>query len=119
MAISMRSDNDGYPVIAYQAIASEFSPPELRLARPNEVFGEELIGNCGDPPPGYLFQYWRCMILDNGSQYTDEADYASLVLSSPGMIGIAYTEYDSNFDVTSLKFTYQTYLKSFLPMAVI
>ena len=117
-AISMRLDPEGLPVIAYQSFASEFSPAELRLARPYEVYGEGLIGNCGDVPPGYLFQYWRCNTLDHGGQYVDEAGYASMVLTSEGLVGIAYTEYDSYNDVTSLKFAYQTYLKNFLPLAV-
>jgi hypothetical protein len=116
--ISLKLDKDGYPIIAYQSFDSEFSPAELRLARPNDVYGEELYGNCGNSPPGYLFQYWRCLTLDHGGHYTDEANFGSLVVNSHGLIGIAYTEYDWGLDVTSLKFTNQTYLKNFLPMAV-
>jgi hypothetical protein len=116
MGISMAMDNEGHPVIAYQRIESDFSPPELRIARPNTVYGEELYGNCGDPPPGYLFQYWRCNTLDNGGQYSEEADFAAIAINSYGMVGIAYTEYDSYFDVTSLKFIYQHLFRTLMPI---
>ncbi len=118
MGISMAMDKEGYPIIAYQQISSEFSPPELRIARPNSVYGDEEYGNCGDPPPGYLFQYWRCNTLDNASQYTAEANYAALIINSRGMLAIAYSEYDSYYNATSLKFTYQTLIKTFLPSTV-
>jgi hypothetical protein len=116
MGISMGTDPDGYPVIAYQQIASDFSPPALRIARPYLVFGDEPYGNCGDNPPGYIFAYWLCSTLDNGGQYTEEADFAAIAINSRGMVGIAYSEYDSYHDVSSLKFIYQTFFHTYLPI---
>jgi hypothetical protein len=116
MGISMAMDKEGYPVITYQRIESDFSPPQLRFARPNIVYGEELYGNCGDPPPGDLFQYWRCITLDNGGQYSEEADFAAIAINSYGMVGIAYTEYDSYINVTSLKFIYQHLFRTLIPI---
>jgi hypothetical protein len=116
MGISMAMDNEGYPVIAYQRIETEFSPPELRIARPYLEFPDEPYGNCGDLPPDYLFQYWLCSSLDNGGQYTEEADFAAIAINSHSMVGIAYSEYDSGYDVTSLKFIYQTLFYTFMPI---
>jgi hypothetical protein len=115
MSISLDVDKDGSPVIAYQKIASEFSPPTLQIARPYFVYTDTSFGNCGDVPPGYLFQYWRCSILDNAGQYTEEADFASLVIGPSGYASIAYSEYDSYLDATSLKFITQ-YSQTFLPL---
>ncbi len=110
--ISMILDQNGYPVIAYQYIASEFSPPALRIARPNLVYGDEPHGNCGPPP----FQSWRCTTLDAGGQYSSEAGYASVVINSRGLAAIAYSEYDVYYDASSVKFIYQTLFRTFLPM---
>jgi hypothetical protein len=114
MGISMILDQDGSPVIAYRKVTSEFAPPQLGLARPAYEYGLDY-GNCGDTPPGFLFTYWQCITLDHAGQYWEEASFVSMVMNSSGLLGIAYTEYDSGYDVTSLKFTYQTYLKTYLP----
>jgi hypothetical protein len=106
MGVSMIIDQDGNPVIAYRKVTEEFAPPGLSLARPAFEYGLDY-GNCGDTPPGYLFTYWQCEMLDHGGQYTEEASYVSMVENSNGLLGIAYTEYDSGLQVTSLKFTYQ------------
>jgi hypothetical protein len=116
MGIAMRIDSDGNPIIAYQQITSEFSPPTLNIARPYLEFSGEPYGNCGDNPPGNLFAYWFCSTLDNGGQYTYEADFAAMVINSYGMVGIAYTEYDSYLDITSLKFIYQHLFHTFMPI---
>jgi hypothetical protein len=115
MGISMDIDKDGFPAIAYQQIASELSRPVLRIVRPYLVFDDGSYGNCGDVPPGYLFQYWRCSTLDNASQYTSGADFVSLVINSKGFAKIAYSEYDEYNDITSLKYIYQ-YSQTFLPL---
>jgi hypothetical protein len=81
MGISMDIDKDGYPVIAYQQYATEFSPATLRIVRPYLVFNDNSLGNCGDVPPGYLFQYWHCSTLDNSGQYTEEADFVPCSLN--------------------------------------
>jgi hypothetical protein len=112
--ISMDIDPDGLAVIAYQQIESDFSPPALRISRPYLAYDDGNFGNCGDVPPGYLFQYWRCNTLDNGSQYTDEADYVALSVDSNGLVSIAYTEEDNYSLSTSLKFIYQI-TQTFLP----
>jgi hypothetical protein len=116
MGISMDIDNNGYPVIAYQQIASDFSPPTLRITLPYLAFNDGAFGNCGDVPPGYLFQYWRCSTLDNAGQYTEEADFVSLAVSPFGLDWISYSEYNSYDDATSLKVIYQVPLQTFLPI---
>ena len=119
MGISMAIDNDGYPVIAYQKTESDFSNPVLFVARPYLAFGDDSFGTCGDVPPGYVFQYWRCNILDAAGQYLSEAEYVSVAVNSSGLTEIAYPEfyaYDQGDNNTSLKVIYQVYLHSFLPM---
>jgi len=119
MGISMAIDNGGYPIIAYQKIESDFSNPILLVARPYMAFNDDSLGNCGDVPPGYVFQYWRCNILDNAGQYLSEAEYVSVAVNSSGVAEIAYPEfyaYDQGDNNTSLKVIYQVYLHSFLPI---
>jgi len=116
MGVSLTIDNNGYPIIAYQQISSEFSPPALQIARPYLAFNDGSFGNCGNIPPGYQHLYWRCNTLDNGGQYTEEADFASIVIDSRGLVGIAYSEYDSDLNVMSLKFIYQHLLRTFMPI---
>ena len=116
--ISLKFDHDGYPAIAYQYIASEYSPPALRIARPWMVYEDGHVGNCGDNPPGYSVKYWRCNTIDYGGQYIEEAGYASMVINSNGRVGIAYSEFDTDLVITSLKFTYQTLYRTFLPLTV-
>jgi len=110
MGISMQLDKDGYPVIAYQKIESEFSPPALWLARPNFIYEDDESGNCGDP------DYWRCIPLDTGNQYVGEAQYASLVVNSNGLMAIAYSELDDYDYFMSLKFIYQHLIRTYLPI---
>jgi hypothetical protein len=118
MGVSMDVDNEGFPVIAYQQITSEFSSPTLNIARPFLAFDDDIFGNCGDVPPGYFFQYWRCTILDNAGQNLSEAEFVSVVVNSFGLTQIAYSEfygYDQGENSTSLKFITQRF-QSFLPL---
>ena len=116
LGISMNLDGDGYPVIAYRQIALETSM--LKVARLYIAFNDGNFGNCGEVPPGYIFLLWRCSVLDNGGQYLEEAQYASVAIKSNGMPLIAYSEF-YNVDVgdhaTSLKFASQ-YFQSVLPI---
>ena len=116
MGISIEIDSDGYPVIAYQYIESDFSPPALSIARPYLAYNGDEVGNCGDVPPGWHDQYWHCTPLDDGSQYTDEADYASMVVNSKGRLAIAYSEFDNDNFLMSLKFIFQTNFRFYLPI---
>jgi len=112
MGISMDVDKEGYPVIAYQQITSDLSSPTLNVVRPYLAFDDGAMGNCGDEPPGYLFQYWRCNVLDNAGQFLSEAEFVSLAVSSTGLTKIAYSEfygYDQGENSTSLKFITQRF----------
>jgi hypothetical protein len=108
MGISMAIDNDGYPVIAYQKTESDFSNPVLFVARPYLAFGDDSFGTCGDVPPGYVFQYWRCNILDAAGQYLSEGSVSWQQSSGLTEIGIqfyAYDQGDNNTFKSNLLFT--------------
>jgi hypothetical protein len=115
MGISMDIDKDSLAVIAYKQITSDWSPPALRIARPYLAYADGLYGDCGDKVGGNY--YWRCTTLDNGSQYTEEADYVSLAVNSQGLVSIAYTEVDVSEYAMSLKFINQLFIyPTFLPL---
>lgn len=114
MGISLAEDLSGAPVIAYQQIASDFSPPALRIAQPYWAFDDPSYGDCGDVPPGFPGQMWRCSTLDAGSEYLDEANFVSVKSSQAGLMGIAYSEDDNYNQITSLKYISQ-YFQTFLP----
>jgi hypothetical protein len=119
MGIAMDIDSNGYPIIAYQQISSDFSPPQLLIARPYLVYNDGNFGNCGDTPPGYIFLYWRCNILDYAGQYLEEASYVSVDSSAAGP-QIAYSEfysYDVGDNAMSLKYLSQMY-QLFMPVLV-
>ena len=116
MGISMQVDIDGYPVIAYQKIELEFSPPALWIARPYMAYDDGEFGNCGEIPPGMWVQYWRCTPLDTGNQYVSEANYLSLVVDSKGRLAIAYSESDEYDYFMSLKFIEQFLYNYFIPI---
>jgi hypothetical protein len=115
MGISMAVDASGTPIIAYQKFDSDLSPGTVAIARPAPALGL-TIGNCGDVPPGYLFQYWQCDTIDGASQYTNEAIYVSVALNSSGLAIIAYPESDDYDNFNSLKIAYQTLNKLYLPL---
>ena len=116
--ISLQIDNDGYPVIAYQKIESDFSPPALWIARPYMVYDDGAFGNCGSIPPGMTDLYWRCTPLDTGNQYVSEAEYLSLVVNSKGLLAIAYSEMDEYDYYMSVKYIYQYFYKNLLPLTM-
>jgi hypothetical protein len=103
MGIALDLDQEGHPIIAYQQILDEFSHSTLRIARPYFVYDDGNFGNCGEPPPGYLFTYWRCNTLDNAGAHVYEADYVSLAVSPSNLAYIAYSEWDDYYSVNSLK----------------
>ena len=78
------------------------------------MYDEGKIGNCGELPPDYIFQYWQCDTLDNAGEYTDEANYVSLAVKPNGLAMISYSEDDEYNNIRSLKIVYQ-YAQSFLP----
>ncbi len=118
MGVSMQLDKDGYPVIAYQKIESEWSPAALWIARPYMVYDDGEFGNCGEIPPGMFVQYWRCTPLDTGNQYVSEGNFLSLVVNSKGRVAIAYSEYDWYDYLMSAKFIYQFLYGNYLPITV-
>lgn len=116
--ISMDVDSHGYPSIAYEKISALDAPATLSIARSYLVYDDGNFGNCGDTPPGYLFQYWRCSVLDYAGQYLTEAQYVSMKISSSGSPQIAYSEfyaYDVGDNAMSLKFISERY-QLFLPV---
>jgi hypothetical protein len=118
MGISMNLDGDGFPIIAYQQITSEFSPPTLVIARPYLAYDDGNFGDCGEVPPGYIFLYWRCQTIDNAGQYLEEAEYVSTAIRSTGLPVIAYSEFrsvDAGDNARSVKIIYQ-YYQSVLPI---
>jgi hypothetical protein len=118
MGISMDVDSNGYPAIAYQQITGEFEPPQLIIARAYLAYNDNNFGNCGDTPPGYLFQYWRCNLLDGAGQYLSEAEYVSMEISPSGIPQIAYSEffdYDIGDHAMSLKYLSERF-QLFLPL---
>ncbi len=83
VGISLAVDPNYQPVIAYVNSDSDLSALDLNLAYP------QINGNCG---PGPLIFTWRCVTINHGGQYTDEAQYVSLALSPTGNAAIAYSE---------------------------
>jgi len=112
--LSMDVDNQGYPIIAYMDVSEDLAPTGLKIARPALAYGEDW-GNCGEVPPGYLFQYWTCKSIDNGESYADEAAFVGVSVSPAGLATIAYSEYNSYDDETYLKVAQQHYM-NYLPM---
>jgi hypothetical protein len=111
VGISMALDKDGYPIIAYENAHEDLAPSMLNIARPAPAVGE-LIGNCGDPPQGYLFQYWQCDTLDSagyGLGNVNVAAYTSVAVSPNGLATIAYFESDDYNLTTSLKVAFQRF----------
>jgi len=112
--ISLDIDSQGYPIIAYTDASEDLAPLGLNIARPYLAYGEDW-GNCGDEPPGYMFQYWICKSLDNGAEYADEARFVAVSVSPAGLATVAYSEYNSYDDETYLKVAQQHYM-NYLPM---
>lgn len=107
------SQEDDYPVIAY----SQFAPEgwtHLKIARPAVSYGNDW-GNCGDVPPGYLFQYWQCSIVDVGGPHMHEGYYVSLDVNSAGLAAIAYSEEYVDYSENNLMLARQQF-EMYLPL---
>jgi hypothetical protein len=116
MGISIASDESGNPIIAYQKFSSDLSPGTLHIAQSAYAMGLDG-GNCGDVPPGDLWQYWQCDVIDNASGYTDEANFTSIAVNSDGLATIAYNERTTeapSYDM--LRVAYQAYSNLYLPI---
>ena len=117
VGISMKLDEDGNPVIAYKQIIPGFQTSYIRIARPHLAYGEDEFGNCGDYPPGYIFLYWRCATIGGGPLH-NTASYASLAITSNGLAGVAYSDRQTfPSEVYRVKITYQTLLRTYLPIS--
>jgi hypothetical protein len=119
VGISMAVDKNGIPTIAYENAYDDKAPSMLKIARPASAVGQ-FIGNCGDVPPGMLFQYWQCDTLDTagyGQGYVNVAAYTSVAVSSSGLATIVYFETDDYNLRNSLKVAYQR-LQSYLPLII-
>jgi len=116
--ISMALDKNGNPIIAYMEASQDQAPSTLKIARPVDAVGL-FTGNCGDVPPGYLFEVWQCYTVDNaayGQGNVNVAAYTSVAISpTTGLGTIAYFEEDGYNYTTSLKVAYQR-LQIFLPL---
>ena len=107
------SQEDDYPVIAYSQFATE-GWTHLKIARPASSYGE-LFGNCGDVPPGELFLYWQCSIVDVGGQHMHEGYYVALDVNSAGLAAIAYSELYVDYSENSLMLARQQF-EMYLPL---
>ena len=101
LGLSLAVDGQGLPVIVYMKVYTD-GVKKLRVARPASAFGLEY-GNCGDVPPGNLFQYWQCQTIDPGASYADEAEFAAVSVNPAGLATIAYSEYNSRDSELYLK----------------
>lgn len=100
--LSMTVDKQGYPIIAYMNAYEDLAPATLKIARPALAYGGGN-GNCGDIPPGDLFQYWTCKTIDGGTADIDKARFVGVSVSPAGLATVAYSEH---FDMA-----YESYLK--------
>jgi hypothetical protein len=114
IGLSLAMDSQGYPIIAYMDASDEMAPKNLKIARPAPAYGLEY-GNCGDVPPGDLFQYWQCSFIDTGNAYVDEAGYAAVSVNPAGLATIAYSEFNSYDNESYLKVAEQ-YVTINLPL---
>lgn len=112
--LSMDLDLQGLPIIAYMDAQEELGPSVLKVARPVAVYGEG-VGNCGDVPPGFLFQYWKCKTIDNADAYLNEAIFVGVSVSPGGLPTIAYSEYDDYHNANFLKAA-QLRILTYLPI---
>lgn len=112
--LAMDIDAQGYPIISYMDASEDLAPTALKIARPAYVY-DEVIGNCGDVPPGHLFLYWRCDTIDSGNGYLDEAEFVAVSVSPAGLATVAYSEYNNHDDETYLKVA-QQHFTAYLPI---
>lgn len=115
IGLSIDVDKQGYPIIAYMDASPALALTALMVARPALAYGNS-VGNCGEVPPGDLFLYWQCEIIDPGYQdIVSEALFADVSVSPAGLATIAYYEYDSYHDVGHLKVARQHFM-TYLPL---
>jgi hypothetical protein len=107
------SQDDDYPVIAYSQVAPE-GWTHLKIARPAVSYGNDW-GNCGEPPPGEMFQYWQCSIVSLGGQHMHEGYYVALDVNSAGLAAIAYSEQYVDYSENSLWLARQQF-EMYLPL---
>lgn len=114
IGLSMTMDKEDQPIIAYQDFSEDMAPTQLKIARPFFVYGDSP-GNCGDVPPGYLFFYWTCKLIDGGGSWVNEADYAAVTVSPAGLATVAYYEIDDYYVEGHLKVARQHFM-NYLPL---
>jgi hypothetical protein len=111
MGLSMVLDRAGMPVIAYQKVTGEFTPRQLKVARPIQAEGW-VAGNCGPSLD------WRCETVDAGDQYLNEANYVDVAVDPVGLPAVAYRERDSYHYTSNLKLAYLPPYTLFLPVVL-
>jgi hypothetical protein len=111
MGLSMVLDRAGRPVIAYQKIAGEFTPKQLKVARPIQALGW-VSGNCGPSLD------WQCETVDAGDQYLNEANYVDVAVDPVGLPTVAYRERDGYHYTSNLKLAHVPPYTVFLPLVL-
>jgi len=114
--ISLAVDGQGFPIIAYMNSASETSPDYLKVARPAEAYGHET-GNCGEPRPGDMFQYWECRTIDPPHSNIGVGAYVSISVNLNGLADIAYSDQNLLWGEQYLKIARQRFAV-YLPLIV-
>ncbi len=112
-ALDMTVDNQGYPIIAYMDASDDMWPARLEIARPAAAYGQ-IVGNCGEPPPGYLAPVWTCKVLD-ADQYSHKAGSVGVSVSRAGLATVAYSEDSDYYNRTTLKVAQQHFM-TYLPL---
>ncbi len=116
LGLSLTADTEGLPIIAYMDASDEMGHATLNVARPAPAYGL-TIGNCGDAPPGFLFMYWTCKVVDIASGYTEEAAYAAVTVRPNGLGVIAYSEWNDHDSEQYLKIAQQRFT-TFAPIII-
>ena len=114
VGLDMAVDKQGHPIIAYMDASDDMWPSILKIARPSAAYGQ-IVGNCGEPPPGLLAPIWICKALD-GDQYTHKAGSVGVSVSPAGLATVAYSEEDDSYYYRTTLKVAQQHFTTYLPL---